>query len=106
MPWIFFIGTESGFQLFYNGTAQVCAVTTIHNQFLAVDHPEQSYHCEGTGRLNDPYEGELFTWWLYFFGNLSVADKDMLWVVKRPQLKSVEYTMGGIGPITVQQGET
>jgi hypothetical protein len=54
--------------------------------------------------LNDPYEGELFTWWLYFFGGLSQKDKDLLWEVKRPQLVSVEYNMGGVGPITVQKG--
>jgi hypothetical protein len=41
--------------------------------------------------LNDPYEGELVTWWLYFYGNLSSAEKDDLWNVKRPQLRSVEY---------------
>jgi hypothetical protein len=76
--------------------------------------------------LNDPYEGELVTWWLYFYGNLSSAEKDDLWNVKRPQLRSVEYSGStvntsyvqsvaanytglpvvseSIGPITVQEG--
>ena len=70
-----------------------------------MNDPRQTYKCEGSGTLNDPYEGELFTWWLYFFGGLSQKDKNLLWEVKRPQLVSVEYNMGGVGPITVQKGE-
>ncbi len=79
-----------------------------------------------TSILNDPYEGELFTWWLYFFGGLSKADKTDLWTIKRPQLVAVNYTGSivntsyddtiatnysgdpvvskKIGPITVQKG--
>ncbi len=79
-------------------------MTDLKNQSIHVNDPAQFYKCEGTGTLNDPYEGELFTWWLYFFGGLSAKDKTALWVVKRPQLVSVEYKMGGIGPITVQEG--
>ncbi len=71
---------------------------------MPVWSPSQNYSCEGSGRLNDPYEGELFTWWLYFYGGLSDADKDLLWEVKRPQLVSAEYQIGKIGPITVQKG--
>lgn len=92
------------FQIFYEGNGQVCAVTTIGNQSLPVDDPNQSYACEGSGRLNDPYEGELFTFWLQFFGGLTDADKKALWDAKRPQLVSDEYDMGNIGPITVQKG--
>jgi hypothetical protein len=79
-----------------------------------------------TSILNDPYEGELFTWWMYFFGGLSKTDKQALWQIKRPQLVAVNYTgsivntsysdpmatnYSGdpvvskiIGPITVQKG--
>ena len=90
--------------------------------------PAQNYTCEpgDPGTLNDPYEGELFTWWLYFYGNLPRIDRDMLWTVKRPQLLAVNYTGSivntsdsysiatnysgnpvvsrQIGPITVQKG--
>jgi hypothetical protein len=45
-----------------------------------------------TSILNDPYEGELFTWWMYFFGGLSKTDKQALWQIKRPQLVAVNYT--------------
>ena len=91
-------------QVIYDGGGRVCAVTTL-NQSLHVNSPHQNYSCEGSGVLNDPYEGELFTWWLYFFGGLSQTDKDLLWQVKRPQLVSVEYKMGGYGPITAQKGK-
>lgn len=98
------------------------------NQTLLPTSPHQNYSCEGgeTALLNDPYEGELFTWWLYFFGGLSAADKSALWTLKRPQLVAVNYTgsivntsyndpiaknysgdsvLGRhIGPITVQKG--
>lgn len=82
----------------------MCSVTDIKNQSLEVHDPRQSYACEGTGTINDPYEGELFTWWLYFYGGLSAKDKSLLWEVKRPQLVNAEYNMGGVGPITVQKG--
>jgi hypothetical protein len=91
-------------KVFYAGNGGVCAVTDIKTQVLLPNDPGQSYSCEGSGRLDDPYEGELFTWWLYFFGGLSGADKNLLWEVKRPKLQSVEYNMGGVGPITVQKG--
>ncbi|RAO69576.1 uncharacterized protein BHQ10_005588 [Talaromyces amestolkiae] len=90
--------------IFYRGDGKVCAVTDIKNQSLPVYHPEQTYVCEGTGYLNDPYEGELFTWWLQFFGGLSDADVEALWEYKRPQLVSVDYHIGNVGPITVQKG--
>lgn len=79
-------------------------MTDIYNQSYPVDDPLQTYKCEGTGTLNDPYEGELFTFWLQFFGGLSNEDRQLLWEVKRPQLVSVEYQQGGVGPITVQKG--
>ncbi len=90
-------------KMFYHGDGTVCAVVTL-KQALAPNDPRQTYTCEGTGVLNDPYEGELFTWWLYFFGGLSDRDKRALWIAKRPQLMGTEYNKHGIGPITVQKG--
>ncbi|CZR60559.1 related to GPI anchored protein [Phialocephala subalpina] len=96
----------SAVQIFYIGNGVVCAVTDLANQTFQVDDPRQNYTCEGSGTLNDPYEGELFAWWLYFFGGLSDNDKNLLWEVKRPQLVSVEYDMGAVGSITVQKGKS
>ncbi|KAJ5610641.1 GPI anchored protein [Penicillium lagena] len=90
-------------QIFYKGNGRVCSVIDIKNQSLPVNDPNQSYDCEGTGLLNDPYEGELFTFWLNFFGGLSDVDKQALWAIKRPQLVSVDYDMGHVGPVTVQK---
>ncbi|OIW24776.1 putative GPI anchored protein [Coniochaeta ligniaria NRRL 30616] len=91
-------------KMFYTGNGNVCTVMDIANQSWPVNDPRQRYTCESTSMLDDPYEGELFTWWLYFYSPLSAQDKEMLWEVKRPKLVSVEYNMGGVGPITVQQG--
>ena len=117
----------TGPMIFYNGTGNVCSVVDLNMTVLPTS-PHQNYTCEpGTpGTLNDPYEGELFTWWLYFYGNLSTSDRTALWTVKRPQLVAVNYTGSivntsysdpiatnytdlpvtsrKIGPITVQRG--
>lgn len=79
--------------MFYLGNGGVCAVTRL-NQSQAPNSPNQNYTCEGgdTSVLNDPYEGELFTWWLYFFGGLGQPDQGALWTAKRPQLRAVNYT--------------
>lgn len=79
-------------------------MTKINNQTLSLKDPKQGYQCEGTNYLDDPYEGELFTHFLNAFGGLSSKDKDALWKAKRAKLVSVEYNMGGVGPITVEQG--
>lgn len=91
-------------RVFYAGGGKVCAVTDLASENLTVGDPAQNYSCEGTGYLDDPYEGELFTWWLYFFGGLGEDDKTALWEFKSPQLVRREYDMGGVGPITVQEG--
>lgn len=91
-------------KIFYGGAGKVCAVVDIKNQTLPVYHPEQTYACEGKNYLDDPFEGELFTWWLQFFGGLSEADVEGLWEFKRAKLLSVDYHMGKVGPITVQKG--
>lgn len=95
-------------RVFYAGDGKVCAVTDLVNQSFPVDSKLQNYSCEGKppGLIDDPYEGELFTWWLYFFGGLGEEDKKLLWEVKAPQLVRREYNMGGVGPITVQEGES
>ncbi|KAL2851384.1 putative GPI anchored protein [Aspergillus pseudodeflectus] len=96
--------TNNMLPIFYRGNGVVCAVTEIGDQTLPVDHPDQTYKCEGSGVLNDPYEGELVAYFFHLFGDLSTEDKDALWVAKRPQLVRDEYKIGGVGPITVERG--
>ncbi|KAM3552827.1 hypothetical protein ARSEF4850_007199 [Beauveria asiatica] len=91
-------------KVFYQGDGHVCAVTKIGDQKLPVNDPRQSYMCESPAYLDDPYEGELFTYFIEFFSGLSQDEKKKLWTAKRAKLVSVEYNMGGVGPITVEQG--
>ncbi|KAM3511729.1 hypothetical protein MY11210_004619 [Beauveria gryllotalpidicola] len=91
-------------KVFYQGDGRVCAVTKIGDQKLPVNDPAQSYACESPAYLDDPYEGELFTYFIEFFSALSHDEKKKLWAAKRAKLVSVEYNMGGVGPITVEQG--
>lgn len=91
-------------KVFYQGNGRVCAVTKIGDQKLPVNDPQQSYACESPAYLDDPYEGELFTYFIEFFSGLSKTEKEKLGVAKRAKLVSVEYDMGGVGPITVEQG--
>lgn len=79
-------------------------MTKIADQTLPIDHPNQKYQCETPNYLDDPYEGELFTYFIQLFSKLSDAEKSKLWVAKRAKLVSVEYTMYKAGPITVEQG--
>ncbi|KAF2244423.1 putative GPI anchored protein [Trematosphaeria pertusa] len=92
-------------EVFYNGTGRVCAVTAIGNQSEPLGGPDQSYMCEGNQTLNDPYEGELFTWWLYLFSDLNTAKKEELWTVKRTQVVATEWHSNtSLGDVTVQKG--
>ncbi|KAM5380058.1 hypothetical protein ACJZ2D_003705 [Fusarium nematophilum] len=91
-------------KIFYIGNGKVCAVTEIADQTLPIGHSKQSYKCETETYLDDPYEGELLTYFLQFFGGLSNKDKKKLWEYKRAKLEKTEYSKGGVGPITVRKG--
>lgn len=88
------------------GDGHVCAVTKISDQTLPVNDHKQTYSCESPAYLDDPYEGELFTYFIQFFSKLSKQEKAKLWTAKRAKLVSVDYEMDGVGPITVEQGKT
>ncbi|EKM82123.1 hypothetical protein AGABI1DRAFT_55288, partial [Agaricus bisporus var. burnettii JB137-S8] len=101
-----YLKTTAG-KVFYRGEGHICAVTDLANQSLPVDHPDQSYKCEGTDQsslINDPYEGQSFMFFFYLFGNLKKADKEALLAFKRPKLVSVEWSMPGYQKVTVQKG--
>ncbi|OZJ01651.1 hypothetical protein BZG36_05205 [Bifiguratus adelaidae] len=91
-------------KVFYAGNGNVCTVTSL-NQSLPLHDPANNVTCQTPSYLDDPYEGELFTWFLYFFGGLSAKDKQQLWINKRPQLVKVDYDGGKqFGNITVVKG--
>ncbi|GAB7361788.1 hypothetical protein MBLNU230_g1832t1 [Neophaeotheca triangularis] len=100
LDWLDYASANAA-QIFYrNSDGAVCEMATF-NQSLHPTHPDQIYSCEGSDRLDDPHEGELFTWWLYFFENLHSAGKAALWTYKRPRLRRRKFEAHGFGPITV-----
>ncbi|CAF3446079.1 unnamed protein product [Fusarium graminearum] len=101
--WLEYVASTAP-KIFYMGKGKVCAVTAISDQTLPVNHKQQSYKCETETYLDDPYEGELLTYFLQFFTNLSKKDKQTLWEYKRPKLEKAEYNKSGVGPITVRKG--
>jgi len=56
--------------------------------------------------LDDPYEGELFAFMMYFFAPwTNQTERELMWTVKAAKLKSVDYTIPSLGKnITVQKG--
>ncbi|KAJ3533712.1 hypothetical protein NM208_g7860 [Fusarium decemcellulare] len=101
--WLDFVASTAP-KIFYIGKGKVCAVTAIADQTLPINHAKQSYKCETETYLDDPYEGELLTYFFQFFTKLSKQDKQKLWEYKRPKLEKAEYSKGGVGPITVRKG--
>ena len=101
--WLDFV-TPNYAKIFYRGDGQICAVTTIGDMHLPVDHPDQTYECEGDGRINDPYEGELVPYIFHLLGDFDEKEKEALWEAKRDMLVEMEYDQGGVGPITVERG--
>lgn len=101
--WLDYIASTA-VPIFYRGNGKVCSVTAIADQTLPTNHADQSYKCETATYLDDPYEGELLSYFLHFFGDLSAAEKKKIWKFKRAKLESDEYNMGGVGPITVRKG--
>ena len=96
--------TDTALAVFYAGNGTLRTVTNIGNQAWPVWN--NTYN--GSGSLNDPYEGELFTVMVYLFTNLSTAEKHQLWVNKREMLQRVQLSgikyRGKAATITVQKG--
>ena len=86
--------------IFYDGNGNVRAVTKIKDIY-ATPTPD-NYKNEG-GFLNDPYEGELFQFYLIFFGGLSSDDIDLIWKRNIPNIVSIDYKTPA-GNITVERG--
>jgi hypothetical protein len=98
---------QTAVTLFYYDVGNLCAVTIIPN--ISAAPSENSYSCDGNGFLDDPNEGELFTWFVYFFGNFSQVSgniehiKKQLWINKRAQLVPIEYRINA-STVTIQRG--
>ncbi|PPQ71558.1 hypothetical protein CVT24_006439 [Panaeolus cyanescens] len=103
-----YLATTAG-KVFYHGSGRICAVVDIADQSKTVDDPTQTYQCEGLNSggnpfINDPYEGQQFMWFLYFFGGLNATEKAALLEFKRPQLVAVDWSRPGFPNVIVQKG--
>lgn len=92
--------------IFLNGTplGSVCAISTLKSRTYPYAS-FQSYACEeSAGLLNDPFQGELMTWVLYFSGSVNKTEGQAIWKVKRPYLQAVNYTGSIVDTAHIQGG--
>ena len=95
---------ETASIIFYEGNGKIRTVSVI-NKTNVRPFPENyrsEIPCGNPCYLDDPYEGELLAFFLYFYGK-DIKDKEKIWEIKRPKLVSVDYPSKK-GNITVQQG--
>lgn len=77
----------------------ICAIVTLVPETLPYVSSRE-YVCESL--LNDPYSGELMTWFVYF-SKVNEAEGQAIMVLKRPQLQAINYT-GSIVDTSHMQG--
>lgn len=90
---------------------EVCA-TSVLRENSTVSEGAQQYACAEARCLNnDPFEGELMSWMLYFSlskvpgGTDEISNiADAIWDVKRPQLLAVNYTGNIVNEANHQYG--
>uniref|UniRef100_A0A914VFS2 GPI anchored protein n=1 Tax=Plectus sambesii TaxID=2011161 RepID=A0A914VFS2_9BILA len=97
---------RNGLTIFYDGAGSgtVRCVAQIRN--VDILPTRSNYYRDGECVLNDPYEGELFVFFVDFFSdwtNYAPGDKDKVWQNKRPQLQPATLH-SSFGPITVERG--
>lgn len=99
--------SESAMVVFYAGNGLVRSVTDIYDIYSAPLPSNYWMSCQVGCYLDDPYEGEMMTVFLYLYSHWNNAtERNMLWVQKRAMLQSVDF----VSPIddgeviTVQRG--
>ena len=103
---------QNSLTVFYAGEGKIRAVTQIQDIKKPVEQNTYKLKdgavCDFNNNcyLDDPYEGELFAFMMYFFGNFSSAqEKEMMWDQKRQKLQSADYLVEELNQnITVQKG--
>lgn len=80
--------------VFYGGQGRVWSVVQIKDIYAPPTPANYQPDGEPTpGMLDDPYEGELFTFLIDLFGTwASAADREVLWSVKAPLLQAVNFS--------------
>jgi hypothetical protein len=89
--------------IFYEGEGKIRTVTVINNTQIKPfpNNYRSESPCGNPCYLDDPYEGELLAFFLYFYGD--IKDKEKIWEIKRKKLVSVDYPSKE-GNITCQRG--
>jgi hypothetical protein len=103
---------KNSITVFYEGEGKIRAVTQIKNVSLPMDQNTYKLRdgavCtfDNNCYLDDPYEGELFAFMMYFFAPWTDQnEREKMWAVKAEKLQSVEYEVKELGKnITVQKG--
>ena len=101
---------KNALTIFYEGEGKVRAVAKIFDNKKSVDqntYTNRQTNCDqptSVCYLDDPYEGELFTFMLYFYSPWNDSqEREKLWSVKSAKLQSAEFTIDQ-GTLTVQKG--
>ena len=76
--------------VFFDGKG-VSAVALVLDSTLQNPASSNFRHDPMSGYLVDPYEGEMFVFFLCLFGNVTKQECDQIWLSKRPMLRSIEY---------------
>jgi hypothetical protein len=94
---------RNAYMIFYNGNGQIRSEAKILN-VSAAPFPGNYVNNVPGYYLDDPYEGELFAFFLDLFGQWpDQNEKQKVWVLKRAKLQAVNFTTP-LGPITCQRG--
>eukprot|EP01125_Pyxidicula_operculata_P018068 TRINITY_DN6399_c0_g1_i2.p1 TRINITY_DN6399_c0_g1~~TRINITY_DN6399_c0_g1_i2.p1 ORF type:complete len:425 (+),score=83.98 TRINITY_DN6399_c0_g1_i2:389-1663(+) len=94
---------KNAYMMFYDGQGRIRAETTILNVH-AQPYPGNYINKSPGYYLDDPYEGELFAFFLDLYGEWpNPNEREQVWINKRAKLQSVDLSTPS-GPITVQRG--
>ncbi|CAK63157.1 unnamed protein product (macronuclear) [Paramecium tetraurelia] len=98
--------------IFYEGNGMIRAVTRIQDIKASVEKNQYSNrqsdctNFKSPCYLDDPYEGELFAWMMYFYAPWKdQTEREKIWVAKKSKLQVVDYKVAGLNKyISVQRG--
>jgi hypothetical protein len=97
---------KNALPIFYEGDGKIRAVSNIKD--ITIEPTKDNYYttenCGDPCYLDDPYEGELFAFFIDLFSDwTSFGDREKVWEYKRAKFLAVDYVTPE-GNITVQRG--
>jgi hypothetical protein len=99
---------HSSIPMFYDGGGIIRAVSKIRD-IKAQPTPENYYNAIASYYLDDPYEGELFAFFMDLYSpwelfNYTKAEREKIWEYKRKKLRNVSLKINATASITVEEG--